>query len=205
MSAAMTTRRALVGLAGLALALSAAGQALAQAAPAVPPELAAAMSDWGACRGRVVIAGARGSAPADTILADAMRACAAEEAQVRAMAAKTLGQGADAVVDRAFSVSQAQMRDLIIQTRAGVAPTDPSVAWGACVGREIRANALAQGDPETIINGAFKACADAEQKVEAYSEARAGRDLAPGLMTQARTVLHDRAAKLIGQMRTAQH
>jgi hypothetical protein len=190
-----------IGLAAMALMLLPAAQALAQAAPALPPEFARALGDWGVCRGAAVASLAKGSASVEAILAEASKRCAAEEATARGAAAKTLGAQAPAFVALAIQANDRQARELIDSSRSGIPVSDPSVAWGQCVGQQVN-TADAKADPDAIVDKAFAACAEFEKKTVAYMDAHGAHEAAVALQAQARRMTRDQLAKTRGQARS---
>ena len=200
----MYAKRVSMGLAATALALSWADPVLAQPAPAMPPEYGEAIGDWGSCGGRAAGLLAMGSDSAEAILVEISKQCAAEEAKLRAAATKFWGADAPAVVAENMRISREQSLEIITAARTRTAVSDPSVAWGQCVGRQVRAIGT-KGDTDAIIEKAFAACAVLDNETQAFAEARVGHDRAIAIMDQVRGIVRDQLVKAIAKMRQGQH
>jgi len=186
-----------------ALSVCFTGQALAQASSPLPDDLAKVVMDWGLCRGRVVNARIKGSETAAAIAEDARQACEGDEGRMRALVTQHFGVKAPGIIDQIMQGGRAQIMAQVDQARSGKAFSDPSVAWGDCVGKRIRAAAPGAADRKSVVDQAFAACRDVERKTQADLEASMTHDQAESVMTQLRGMAREQADKLVAQAQQA--
>ena len=198
--------RAFAGLAVAVLSAGLADQAAAQipqpqATQAMPPELTAALGDWAVCRGRVVAERASGPESPDAIADEAMKRCEPEQAKSRALAVKAFGRGGAVLVERAALTGRSEVIDLVNDKRSGAKSDDPIFAWGTCLNSQASQGAAGRAEAAAIVQQAYAACRDQEQRMRASLEAQVGHDQAATLLVQLRALFHDQAPKLIAQIR----
>jgi hypothetical protein len=147
-----------------ALVLSLAPAAVAQQ-QLIPDDVAAAMRDWSACQMNFIQGKLSSETPAETLADQSLENCKYQEAKVSSTIHEHYGHSEDGVVSRQRERNKERAISFINDVRAGRPISDPTIAWGECIGERAGKEARTSKTDDEIVDQAIQACSSFEMPV----------------------------------------
>jgi hypothetical protein len=174
-------------------ALAFAAAAFAQpAAPAdVPEDIAKLALEWGLCRGRVVFELTPTAQTPEQVGRAVSTRCESHAARLSDAGVAHFGPDWRAEVETLRTRAEAMAAQDVRDQRAGRDSSNPTTAWGQCLGRHV-ARVNAAPDREEAIDGAFAACGAEEEAARRFIAASGSPEEADARIALLRRMTRER-------------